>query len=113
LVKEVPLSARKLAEKFWPGPLTMVMPKSELVPDVTSGGLDTVQADEHFTPEEIGRMTRMKRTRLELSENGDNVFSEAVASLKREVLGKKLSEKEMSLEDLDDFLAARRRETAE
>jgi len=78
-----------------------------------SGGLDTVQADEHFTPEEIGRMTRMKRTRLELSENGDNVFSEAVASLKREVLGKKLSEKEMSLEDLDDFLAARRRETAE
>ncbi len=42
LVKEVPVAARMLAEKFWPGPLTMVMPKSALVPDVTSGGLETV-----------------------------------------------------------------------
>ncbi|MBQ9108652.1 MAG: threonylcarbamoyl-AMP synthase [Oscillospiraceae bacterium] len=42
LVREVPRSARLLAEKFWPGPLTMVMPKSQAVPDVTSGGLDTV-----------------------------------------------------------------------
>lgn len=31
-----------LAQKFWPGPLTVVMKKSELVPDITSGGLDTV-----------------------------------------------------------------------
>ena len=42
LVKEVPENARLLAQRYWPGPLTMVMPKSELVPDVTSGGLDTV-----------------------------------------------------------------------
>jgi len=55
LVKEVPLSARKLAEKFWPGPLTMVMPKSELVPDVTSGGLDTVavRMPSHLTARQI------------------------------------------------------------
>ena len=78
-----------------------------------SGGPDTLQANQFFTPEEIGRMTRMKRQRLELSENGDAVFSEAVGSLKREVSGKKLSEKEMSLEDLDEFLAARRLETAD
>lgn len=76
-----------------------------------SGGPDSLQANQFFTPEEIGRMTRMKRQRLELSDNGDAVFSEAIASLKREVSGKKLSEKEMSLEDLDDFLAARRLET--
>ena len=42
LVCEVPQNARLLAQKFWPGPLTIVMPKSRLVPDVTSGGLDTV-----------------------------------------------------------------------
>ena len=42
LAKEVPESARKLAEKFWPGPLTIILPKKENVPDVTSGGLDTV-----------------------------------------------------------------------
>lgn len=42
LVKEVPDAARRLAEAFWPGPLTMILEKSELVPPETSGGLDTV-----------------------------------------------------------------------
>ena len=32
----------KLAEKFWPGALTMVLPKSTLVPDIVTSGLDTV-----------------------------------------------------------------------
>lgn len=32
----------RLAEKFWPGPLTIVLPKSELVPDIVTSGLDTV-----------------------------------------------------------------------
>lgn len=32
----------KLIEAFWPGPLTMVFPKSDIVPDVTTGGLDSV-----------------------------------------------------------------------
>jgi len=32
----------KLADKFWPGPFTMVLPKCELVPDIVTGGLDTV-----------------------------------------------------------------------
>ncbi|MBQ8623546.1 MAG: threonylcarbamoyl-AMP synthase [Oscillospiraceae bacterium] len=39
---EIPPLAHKLAERFWPGPLTMIMPKSDKIPDVTSGGLDTV-----------------------------------------------------------------------
>ena len=34
--------AKQLARKLWPGPLTMVFPKSENVPSVTTGGLDTV-----------------------------------------------------------------------
>lgn len=32
----------KLAEKFWPGPLTIILPKSELVPDIVTSGLPTV-----------------------------------------------------------------------
>ncbi len=32
----------KLAKKFWPGPLTMVLPKSNLVPDIVTSGLPTV-----------------------------------------------------------------------
>ena len=42
LVSEIPDTARKLAEKFWPGPLTMIFPKSDAVPYGTTGGLDTV-----------------------------------------------------------------------
>ena len=42
LVDKIPPLAVKCAEKFWAGPLTMIMPKSEKIPMVTSGGLDTV-----------------------------------------------------------------------
>lgn len=42
LVKEIPENARKLAEAFWPGPLTMILPKADCVPKETTGGLDTV-----------------------------------------------------------------------
>ncbi len=42
IAREVPAIARRLAEAFWPGPLTMVLPKQPCIPDVTSGGLDTV-----------------------------------------------------------------------
>jgi len=34
--------AKKLIEKFWPGPLTIVFRKSEIVPYITTGGLETV-----------------------------------------------------------------------
>lgn len=42
IVKSVPETAKKLADAFWPGPLTMIMEKSDLVPEETTGGLDTV-----------------------------------------------------------------------
>src|SRR5262249_57144105 len=32
----------KLAEKFWPGPLTIVLPKREMVPEIVTAGLNTV-----------------------------------------------------------------------
>lgn len=42
LVKDIPDNAKKLAEAFWPGPLTMILPKADIVPKETTGGLDTV-----------------------------------------------------------------------
>ncbi len=42
LVKAIPESAMALAEKFWPGPLTIILPKSDIIPDEICGGLDTV-----------------------------------------------------------------------
>ena len=42
IAREVPAEAKKLAEAFWPGPLTMVVFKNESVPYTTTGGMDTV-----------------------------------------------------------------------
>src|SRR3972149_6309329 len=42
LAKTVPGKAECLMKKFWPGPLTLVLERSELVPDVTVAGLDTI-----------------------------------------------------------------------
>ena len=41
-VREVPEIATKLAERFWPGPLTMVMPRATNVHDIVTGGQDSV-----------------------------------------------------------------------
>lgn len=42
LVTEFPSSADQLADRFWPGPLTLVLPKSSRVPDLATSGLPTV-----------------------------------------------------------------------
>ena len=42
LANNIPELFYKLADRFWPGPLTMIVPKNDIVPNETSGGLDTV-----------------------------------------------------------------------
>ncbi|NLW42523.1 MAG: threonylcarbamoyl-AMP synthase [Tissierellia bacterium] len=42
LVMDIPKEAKLLMEKFWPGPLTIIFKKSSFVPDIISGGLETV-----------------------------------------------------------------------
>ncbi len=42
LSDSIPEEALKLSEKFWPGPLTIILKKSDSVPSVTTGGLDSV-----------------------------------------------------------------------
>ncbi|MBA3051929.1 threonylcarbamoyl-AMP synthase [bacterium] len=42
LSKDVPGEAAELMKIFWPGPLTLVLKKSGIVPDIVSSGLDTV-----------------------------------------------------------------------
>jgi L-threonylcarbamoyladenylate synthase len=41
-VRELSPDAEKLAAAFWPGPLTLVLPRAEAVHDVVTGGQDTV-----------------------------------------------------------------------
>ena len=42
LAAEWPAAAERLAERFWPGPLTLVVPRSAEIPEAVSAGLDTV-----------------------------------------------------------------------
>ena len=42
IASEVPEAAKKVMEKFWPGPLTVILNKKSCVPDGTTGGLKTV-----------------------------------------------------------------------
>jgi len=41
-VRDVPAAAARLAERFWPGPLTLVLPRAENVLDLVTGGQDSV-----------------------------------------------------------------------
>ncbi len=41
-VREVPPVAQRLAEQFWPGPLTLVLPKADTVLDLITGGQDSI-----------------------------------------------------------------------
>ncbi|HOK65190.1 MAG TPA: L-threonylcarbamoyladenylate synthase [Anaerohalosphaeraceae bacterium] len=41
LVRDFPKEAELLAERFWPGPLTLVLPKEPIVPDIVTAGLPT------------------------------------------------------------------------
>ena len=42
IVREISQTAQVLMEAFWPGPLTLIFPKTDIVPDAATGGLDTV-----------------------------------------------------------------------
>jgi L-threonylcarbamoyladenylate synthase len=42
LAKKVPRAAEKLMTEFWPGPLTLILKRSAIVPDITVTGLDTI-----------------------------------------------------------------------
>ncbi len=40
--RHIPMNAQKLIDVFWPGPLTLVLPKQSCIPDEVTSGLDTV-----------------------------------------------------------------------
>lgn len=71
LVKNFDERARALAEAYWPGPLTMILPKSDIIPNEVCAGLDTVaiRMPSHPIAHEIiknaaSRLRRRARTHL-------------------------------------------------
>ena len=71
LVTEVPPVAGRLMEAFWPGPLTLVLPKRECVPDLVTAGLPSVaiRIPDHPVAREL-----LQRTGLPLAAPSANLF---------------------------------------
>ena len=64
--------------------------------------------DSRFTPDELGRITKMKLARMELTENGEQVLLDSIEKLKRSV-SKKNNEKNSSLDSLTKLLEQKRK----
>ena len=72
LVEELPAVARTLAARFWPGPLTLVLPKSTAVPDAVSAGLRSVGVRVPIHP--VARAL-LEAARLPVAAPSANLFS--------------------------------------
>ena len=69
-----------------------------------SGSEDSIlDFNEAFTEAEVGRITKMKISRMQLSENGKDVLDESIHSLK-ESMAKKAAEGTNSIEGLNELL---------
>ena len=57
--KNIPDSAYQLAERFWPGPLTMILERQNMVPDIVTAGLNTVgmRCPDHAMCREVIRLS--------------------------------------------------------
>lgn len=73
-----------------------------------SSHYDDKGLDEVFTPEEVGRITKMKVSRLSLQNNGVNVFLDIVKTLKDSVGDKKSEENVSTLEDISELINRKR-----
>jgi len=73
VVSEWPAVAEKLAARFWPGPLTLVLPKAKRVPDVVTAGLGTVGVR---IPAHPIALALIRKARLPLAAPSANRFTE-------------------------------------
>lgn len=83
LARDVPHMAEKLISKFWPGPLTIVLKKSKVVPKITTGGLDTVAI--RMPKNKIARMLILE-ARTPIAAPSANFFGRPSPTLAKHVL---------------------------
>jgi L-threonylcarbamoyladenylate synthase len=87
LAREIPSNAKKLTEKFWPGPLTLVLLKEEEIPDIVTAGLPSVAIR---MPDHPMALSLIKRSRCPIAAPSANPFgylSPTTADHVREQLG--------------------------
>ncbi len=66
IVRQIPEKAKLLAEKFWPGPLTMIFQKSSEVPYETTGGLESVAVRSQIILLQVSRLFKQEAAILQL-----------------------------------------------
>lgn len=88
-VVEIPEEAEKLAQEFWPGPLTLLLKKKSIIPDLVTAGLDTVgiRCPDHSLTREL-----LKRLSFPLAAPSANPFG-YVSPTKPEHVAAQLGEK--------------------
>jgi L-threonylcarbamoyladenylate synthase len=87
LVADFPPVARALAEHFWPGPLTLVLPKHPAVPDLVTAGLPTVAVRVPSHPMALALLQRTGRPIAAPSANRFGRISPTTAAHVRDELG--------------------------
>lgn len=87
LAAEFPDKARRLTERFWPGPLTVVLPKTDAVPDLVTSGLPTVAVRMPAHPAALELIRRANRPIAAPSANLFGSVSPTRAEHVREQLG--------------------------
>jgi L-threonylcarbamoyladenylate synthase len=87
LVEEIPSNAKKLTERFWPGPLTVVLFKEENIPDIVTAGLPTVAIRMPNHPMALSLIIESKCPIAAPSANPFGYLSPTTAEHVREQLG--------------------------
>ena len=87
LVKEIPSSAKKLIERFWPGPVTVVLLKEENIPDIVTAGLPSIAVRMPDHPMALSLIKESKCPIAAPSANPFGYLSPTTAEHVREQLG--------------------------
>ncbi len=72
---------------------------------------ESAALNERFTPDEVGRITKMRLARMQLTDNGDEVFTSAVTKLKADVAQRRMQEKGDTMALLGNILKQKRNDT--
>lgn len=86
----LPTLAHKLIQAFWPGPLTLVLPKKSTVPDLVTAGLDTVAVRMPSHPVALELLNRLERPIAAPSANRSGGVSPTHAQHVRKDFGNRL-----------------------
>lgn len=83
LTKEIPKEAKRLIDKFWPGPLTIIMKKSDIVSGIVTAGLDSVAIR---MPDNKIALTLIKKTKDPIVAPSANLSGKPSPTIARDVI---------------------------